>query len=366
MKSGLKVLPLSALAFVVALPVLAQTTTAPADAETYLAQFQTDDPEACFADLALVDAQMQTGAGDSAPPAVPVRAVVLVDGSGSMARQMDGRPKVELAREAAQNFVDSLPAEVEAALLVFGQQGDNTDAGKEQSCAAIDTLAPMTADRAQLTAGIAGIEAVGWTPLAAGMRAAEALMEPSDQPGEQVIYVISDGEETCGGDPVATAQQINQGHTRAIVNIIGFDLPDDEAAALDAVAKAGGGSFVGVTTTQAFEETKRAVTDAARRSANTVAASGANTSNSVDSAAAIRDASACVSNITRKETMALSRDRTRRAVAGETLPYDAEASALLQTRHEALQQRLDDFTKRVNAADAASRAGIDAARDAAN
>ena len=47
----------------------------------------------------------------------------------------------------------------------------------------------------------------------------QEVPDPVGTPGEQVIYVVSDGEETCGGDPVAVARRINSGRTRAVVNV---------------------------------------------------------------------------------------------------------------------------------------------------
>jgi Ca-activated chloride channel family protein len=194
--------------------------------------------------VALKQPTLKGPAGDIGPRVPPTRVIVMIDGSGSMAGRMGGRTKLELAREAALGFVDGLPASVQTSLLVFGQQGSNSQAGKAKSCSAIDVLAPMSADRGRLRTALGQVRAVGWTPLAAGLDRAEALLAASATPGEQVIYVVSDGEETCGGDPVAVARRINSGRTRAIVNVIGFNLPSGEAAKLTAVARAGGGGFV--------------------------------------------------------------------------------------------------------------------------
>ncbi|WP_089217549.1 vWA domain-containing protein [Sphingopyxis indica] len=93
----------------------------------------------------------------------------------------------------------------------FGQQGNNKEEGKAKSCSAIDVLAPMSSDRGQLRAALQGVRAVDWTPLAAGLDRAEALLTASSTPREQIIYVVSDGEETCGGDPVTSARRIDSG-----------------------------------------------------------------------------------------------------------------------------------------------------------
>ena len=60
---------------------------------------------------------------------------------------------------------------------------------------------------------------------------------------ENIIYVVSDGIETCGGDPVKAAQAAAISGYRAIVNIIGFDVDNAGQRALKKVAKAGGGKY---------------------------------------------------------------------------------------------------------------------------
>ncbi|QKG83173.1 hypothetical protein GXN76_00980 [Kroppenstedtia pulmonis] len=60
---------------------------------------------------------------------------------------------------------------------------------------------------------------------------------------KSVVYIVSDGVETCGGDPVKEAKDLHQSEIEAVVNIIGFDLNEAEEESLKKVAKAGGGSY---------------------------------------------------------------------------------------------------------------------------
>jgi len=337
-----------------------------AEARAYVARFTTKDPETCFkTDVALKQAELKGPAGDIGPRVPPTRVIVMIDGSGSMAGRLGGRTKLELAREAALGFVDGLPASVQTSLLVFGQQGDNSQAGKARSCSAIDVLAPMSADRGRLREGLGQVRAVGWTPLAAGLDRAEALLAASATPGEQVIYVVSDGEETCGGDPVAVARRINSGRTRAIVNVIGFNLPSGEAARLGAVARAGGGGFVNVSSEAELERFTAQVREQIRRTDNAAATSLATTDNSVATSIAVTDASVCVSSLATDEAVAMSNDLTDRAVAGRPLSFAEEARTLLKARHDALRARLEAWRAGLVGAEAAAKRSNDAAADAA-
>lgn len=337
-----------------------------AEARAYVARFTTRDPEACFKqDVTLRQPELKGPARDIGPRVPPTRVIVMIDGSGSMAGRMGGRTKLELAREAALGFVDGLPASVQTSLLVFGQQGNNSQAGKAKSCSAIDVLAPMAADRGRLRTALGQVRAVGWTPLAAGLDRAESLLAASATPGEQVIYVVSDGEETCGGDPVAVARRINSGRTRAIVNVIGFNLPSGEAAKLTAVARAGGGGFVNVSNDAELERYTAQVRESMRRTDNYVATSGSTTDNRVATSIAVTDAYVCINGLATDEYVAMTGDLTDRMAAGRPLSFRAEAEALLKARHDALRARLEAYRAGLSNAEAAAKRSIDSAADAA-
>lgn len=336
-----------------------------AQARAYVGRFTADNPDRCFEDVTLTQPQLaartHNGIGGRNQPA---RVVVAIDGSGSMAGQIGGRTKLALAREAVTRFVDGLPPSVEASLLVFGQQGDNSEAGKARSCASVDLLSPMSADRAQLGAAVSRVRAVGWTPLAAGLARAEALLTRSPNPGEQVIYVVSDGEETCGGDPVAVARRINRGKTRAIVNIIGFGLPSSEAAALKSVADAGGGDFVNINNRADYDRTFERLREANRQTGNALRQSNAVTGNALRSSNASTHAALCIGNMITDESLRMSNDLTARALRGEALPFAATAQTLLKGRHDAMQLRLNRYQARLAGDEHQARQTIDAAANA--
>lgn len=335
---------------------------ASAEARAYVAGFTTKNPDSCFKeDVALRSPALRGPEGGPGPRVPPTRVIVMIDGSGSMAGTMGGRTKLELAREAASGFVEGLPASVQTSLLVFGQQGNNSQAGKARSCSAVDVLAPMSTDRGGLRTALGQVRAVGWTPLAAGLERAEALLSASATPGEQVIYVVSDGEETCGGDPVAVARRINGGRTRAIVNVIGFNLPSGEAAKLGAVAAAGGGGFVNLSTQAELERITAEVKESIRQTDNEVAHSIARTDNRVKTGIAITDAETCSTILATDEETAMSIDMTDRETKGRPVPFRAEAEALLKARHDALRARVAAYRARLLGAEAETERRNDAA-----
>jgi hypothetical protein len=49
--------------------------------------------------------------------------------------------------------------------------------------------------------------------------------------GERLVILLTDGEETCGGDPAAAIRKLQQGGVNLRVNIVGFAIDDAKLAA---------------------------------------------------------------------------------------------------------------------------------------
>jgi Ca-activated chloride channel family protein len=179
-----------------------------------------------------------------------VNVEILLDASGSMAGQVSGGVKMDLAKEAIRDFVSKLPEGTQVALRVYGHKGSNQQKDKELSCNSTEVVYPLRDyDEASFQKSLDKFRPTGWTPLAAAIE--QAKNDLSGKMGENVeniIYVVSDGIETCGGDPVKAAKELHQSEIQAIVNIIGFDVDNAGQRALKKVAEAGGGKYTTVST----------------------------------------------------------------------------------------------------------------------
>lgn len=56
-----------------------------------------------------------------------------------------------------------------------------------------------------------------------------------------MVYLLTDGEETCGGNPIKTAKKLQKDNIT--VNVIGFDYKEGYKGQLNAIAKVGGGEY---------------------------------------------------------------------------------------------------------------------------
>ncbi|SFG26682.1 D-amino-acid dehydrogenase [Planifilum fulgidum] len=177
-----------------------------------------------------------------------VNVEILLDASGSMAGRVSGGVKMDLAKEAIRDFVSKLPEGAQVALRVYGHKGSNQEKDKELSCKSTEVVYPLRAyDKSSFQKSLDKFRPMGWTPLAAAIEQAKNdLSGNSGENVENIIYVVSDGIETCGGDPVKAAKELHESEIQAIVNIIGFDVDNEGQRALKKVAEAGGGKYTTV------------------------------------------------------------------------------------------------------------------------
>lgn len=182
------------------------------------------------------------------PEKETVNVEILLDASGSMAGEVSGGQKMKLAKEAIQNYASDLPKGSNVMLRIYGHEGTGTEADKAMSCKSNEVVYDLAAyEEKAFTESLEQFAPAGWTPLAGAIEAAEKdLKEQQGENVRNVVYVVSDGIETCDGDPVAAAKSLNESGIQAEVNIIGFDVDNEGQKQLEAVAKAGKGQYKSV------------------------------------------------------------------------------------------------------------------------
>ncbi|MGR3762489.1 VWA domain-containing protein [Rossellomorea sp. NS-SX7] len=190
------------------------------------------------------------------PGGKQVNVSILFDSSGSMNGKIGSKTKMELAKDSIQSFVSSLPEQVNVSLRVYGHKGTGDNSDKELSCGSSEVVYPLAAyEKERFNQALSSFSPAGWTPLAASIHSAgEDLKKQTGENVENIVYVVSDGVETCDGDPVAKAQELNDSDIAAIVNIIGFDVDNDGQKALKQVAEAGKGKYETVKSKQEFDD----------------------------------------------------------------------------------------------------------------
>ncbi|MBS4193291.1 VWA domain-containing protein [Bacillus sp. FJAT-49705] len=173
---------------------------------------------------------------------------IILDASGSMKKMIGSKSMMETAKEAIKEFASSLPEQANVGLRVYGHKGTGSNADKAMSCAANELIYPIQPySESGLSEALGKFNPAGWTPLAQSLL--EAQQDLSQYKGENhrnIIYLVSDGVETCDGDPIAAAKSLKESEISPVVNIIGFDLDTKDEQQLKAVAEVAGGTYVNV------------------------------------------------------------------------------------------------------------------------
>lgn len=170
----------------------------------------------------------------------------ILDASGSMLEEMDGERKIDIAKEVLAAKAGQLPATTNVGLRVYGHRVHYSD--KEKSCQDIELLVPpVRGGRDRLLEKLPTLEAQGMTPLSEAVIQSVDDFDHKDPFRHNSLVVISDGEETCGGDPCTMADDlVNVYGIRFTLYVIGFDILDNPTAQkqLRCLADRTGGVYV--------------------------------------------------------------------------------------------------------------------------
>ncbi len=196
--------------------------------------------------------------------------LLILDSSGSMAGSASGGvTKLDAAKRALRRYVAGTPDSLALGFMVYGHKGSNNRADRAESCAGVELLAPIgkTASR-RFDRTLNRFRPTGYTPLAGSLREARAAFGGKED-GINRIILVTDGIETCGGDPVAEARKLKQANIKVTTDVVGFDVAKPaEARRLRAIAEASGGTYTDARTANAldtyFEQARQRYADLAK------------------------------------------------------------------------------------------------------
>lgn len=152
--------------------------------------------------------------------------MVVIDGSGSM---RDGFPgassRIDAAKQSITQVVQNLHKDIKTGLVSFTDCNE-TSTPKKYSYA----------ERPELLSRVRAVSPTRGTSLANSIRRAG---NAAKSVGPATVIVVSDGEDTCGGDPCAAARALKSQKPLLTVNVI--DLSGSRSSVLQCVANATGG-----------------------------------------------------------------------------------------------------------------------------
>ncbi len=172
-------------------------------------------------------AQSDRTDGGAEPEAGPVNILFVLDASYSMKEKLSGEMKMTAAKEVLQNALSRIPNSVNIGLRVFGQSYSNL---ADIDCRQTSLLVPIGQhNRGAIIKSIRQIEPFGMTPIMFALRQA-AEEDFRGVIGPKTVILITDGADTCGGDPCAYLTMLRAHGIRIKVDVVGMDLAREKAA----------------------------------------------------------------------------------------------------------------------------------------
>ena len=218
--------------------------------------------------LMLLLAGTVVAAGLSAPlPARaedPAKVLLVLDVSGSMNEKISsGGTKFAAAKRALKQVADALPAGTEVGLRVYGSEIAEPKATNPKACRDTELVMPIgPLNRTKMYRAVDSFRAVGETPIAYSL--GKAVDDLGDS-GRRVLVLISDGEESCAGDPCPVARKLADKGVDLQFNAIGLDVGGKARKQLKCIAEAGNGSYYDADESDDLSEALRKITQRALR-----------------------------------------------------------------------------------------------------
>ncbi len=162
--------------------------------------------------------------------------ILILDASGSMWGQIEGENKISIAKKVLKNLVDELPENSEVGLIAYGHR-DKGD------CKDIETIVPPSPlDKALINKKIEELNPKGKTPITDSVLTAFDLVRANEN--ATTVILVSDGIETCGGDPCKAVMEAKDAGINFVMHVVGFDVGDVDVSQLECAAQAGGGLYM--------------------------------------------------------------------------------------------------------------------------
>lgn len=164
--------------------------------------------------------------------------IFVLDASGSMWGKIGSEEKIVSAKRVLKNAIENLPENAEVGLIAYGHRN-------KSDCADIETLSTVKPlEKSALSKTIDALDPKGRTPITDSLRRAIAEVRALKTDETVKIVLISDGLETCAGDPCKLVREAKAAGVKITLHVIGFDTGKLNVEQLECVAQAGAGFYL--------------------------------------------------------------------------------------------------------------------------
>ena len=157
-------------------------------------------------------------------------------------------PRLKLRKNTLTKLLGSVPTDARLGLMTYGTND-------KSSCKDVSYTNPIGSKRADIAKSIAELTPLGKTPIDLSLSKGIAQLsniEPTDV--QKSVVLISDGIETCDGDPCNTALQAKADGISMKVHVVGFDVDKEARNQLECIAENGGGQYFDAADPAGFEQ----------------------------------------------------------------------------------------------------------------
>lgn len=183
-------------------------------------------------------ASMAQSTNEVSSSATEEQTMLVLDASGSMWGKIEGKTKIEIAREAVAGMVAQWPQGRRLGLMAYGHRSKG-------NCADIELLKiPTELDKDSFVQSVNALQPKGMTPISAAVRMAAEQLKFSEK--KATVILVSDGEETCNADPCALGEELEKLGVDFTAHVVGFDINKNAKAKaqLQCLAKNTGGRYL--------------------------------------------------------------------------------------------------------------------------
>ena len=164
---------------------------------------------------------------------------IILDASGSMKMPLGKNTRIGTARQVLREVLAKLPDDFNVGLRVYAHRYSSR---QKETCTDTELMLPIQKlNRQQIISIVDNLRPRGETPLVYSV-----LQTPADLKavGGGSVILITDGEETCGGNPVKAAEELKNAGIPLTLNIVGFTLTGKRVQQeLSAFAETTGGHY---------------------------------------------------------------------------------------------------------------------------
>ena len=167
---------------------------------------------------------------------------LILDASGSMNAPLTAKEtRLEGANKAIAAFLPTVPANATLAFRAYGHQSPRAKHDCNDTALVVPFSNVATAKTAVLQM-LPALKAQGYTPITKVIEL--AAKDLGSTPGrERMIILVSDGRETCDGDPCAMARALKQANVSLVIHTVGLGVDNAARSELQCISSATGGTY---------------------------------------------------------------------------------------------------------------------------